>query len=405
MYLVSWKTYQMDHKTFTVLPGVDAELVKITGTADKEITCHPGDTTSDDVNTLVKDYDKTYQKYAKKTAVLDFSSCHFTEPGVYRYIITESGVNQAVENDSLSERIVDVYIENAEDSHTDGNVTTEGLKFAGYVLHSSEDELPEDVDEVTLSYAEIKALATGNPYIKEKMQLDVDVAKLKLMKANYTSQIYRMEDDVTQRYPKQITEMKEFIRAYGEDVRTFEEEKRKLGDNFSINISNQIFTERKEAGEALLALCSKCSDKPDFVKAGNYLGFSIMLRFDPLEKHFYVSLRGAAGHATELGADPSGNITRMGHVLESMKDRLRRVQDELANVERQLETTKQELKKPFAREEELNQKLDRLSVLNALLDMDVHPEKEAGMQEKPQMEEQKTYIRTVPKLQHKIPHL
>ena len=263
----------------------------------------------------------------------------------------------------------------------------------------------EDVDEVTLSYAEIKALATGNPYIKEKMQLDVDVAKLKLMKANYTSQIYRMEDDVTQRYPKQITEMKEFIRAYGEDVRTFEEEKRKLGDNFSINISNQIFTERKEAGEALLALCSKCSDKPDFVKAGNYLGFSIMLRFDPLEKHFYVSLRGAAGHATELGADPSGNITRMGHVLESMKDRLRRAQDELANVERQLETTKQELKKPFAREEELNQKLDRLSVLNALLDMDVHPEKEAGMQEKPQMEEQKTYIRTVPKLQHKIPHL
>ena len=141
------KTYQMDHKTFTVLPGVDADLVKITGTADKEIACHPGDSTSDDVNTLVKDYDKTYQKYAKKTAVLDFSACHFTEPGVYRYIITESGVNQAVENDSLSERIVDVYIENTEDSHTDGTMTTEGLKFAGYVLHSSADELPEEMDE------------------------------------------------------------------------------------------------------------------------------------------------------------------------------------------------------------------------------------------------------------------
>lgn len=151
------KTYQMDRKTVTVLSGVDADLVSITGTADKEIACHPGDITSDDVNTFVKDYDETCQKYAKKTATLDFSACHFTEPGVYRYIITESGVNQAVENDSLSERIVDVYIENAEDSHTDGNVTTEGLKFAGYVLHSSEDELPEDVDAVALAAEEIDA--------------------------------------------------------------------------------------------------------------------------------------------------------------------------------------------------------------------------------------------------------
>lgn len=140
------KTYQMDRKTVTVLSGVDADLVSITGTADKEIACHPGDITSDDVNTFVKDYDETCQKYAKKTATLDFSACHFTEPGVYRYIITESGVNQAVSNDSTP-RIVDVYIENAEDSETDGNVTTEGLKFAGYVLHSSADELPEDMDE------------------------------------------------------------------------------------------------------------------------------------------------------------------------------------------------------------------------------------------------------------------
>lgn len=141
------KTYQMDRKTVTVLSGVDADLVSITGTADKEIACHPGDITSDDVNTFVKDYDETCQKYAKKTATLDFSACHFTEPGVYRYIITESGINQAVSNDSIPERIVDVYIENAEDSETDGNVTTEGLKFAGYVLHSSADELPEDMDE------------------------------------------------------------------------------------------------------------------------------------------------------------------------------------------------------------------------------------------------------------------
>ena len=140
------KTYQMDRKTVTVLSGVDADLVSITGTADKEIACHPGDITSDDVNTFVKDYDETCQKYAKKTATLDFSACHFTEPGVYRYIITESGINQAVSNDSTP-RIVDVYIENAEDSETDGNVTTEGLKFAGYVLHSSADELPEDMDE------------------------------------------------------------------------------------------------------------------------------------------------------------------------------------------------------------------------------------------------------------------
>ena len=140
------KTYQMDRKTVTVLSGVDADLVSITGTADKEIACHPGDITSDDVNTFVKDYDETCQKYAKKTATLDFSACHFTEPGVYRYIITESGVNQAVSNDSTP-RIVDVYIENAEDSETDGNVTTEGLKFAGYVLHSSADELPEEMDE------------------------------------------------------------------------------------------------------------------------------------------------------------------------------------------------------------------------------------------------------------------
>ena len=140
------KTYQMDRKTVTVLSGVDADLVSITGTADKEIACHPGDITSDDVNTFVKDYDETCQKYAKKTATLDFSACHFTEPGVYRYIMTESGVNQAVSNDSTP-RIVDVYIENAEDSETDGNVTTEGLKFAGYVLHSSADELPEDMDE------------------------------------------------------------------------------------------------------------------------------------------------------------------------------------------------------------------------------------------------------------------
>lgn len=155
------KTYQMDHKTFTVLSGVDADLVSITGTADKEIACHPGDITSDDVNTLVKDYDETYQKYAKKTATLDFSACHFTEPGVYRYIITESGINQAVSNDSLPERIVDVYIENAEDSETDGNVTTEGLKFAGYVLHSSADELPEDMDAVALAAEETDKSGTA----------------------------------------------------------------------------------------------------------------------------------------------------------------------------------------------------------------------------------------------------
>ena len=244
-------------------------------------------------------------------------------------------------------------------------------KFIGQIMTSkSPVRSCEDVDEAALTYAEVKALATGNPYIREKMDLDVQVSKLKLMKANHTSQIYRLEDNITQHYPQQIAVLKERIGGMEADIQTARANLPKDKEQFSMKVGNKLYTDKKEAGTALVEMCKEVKSANASVTIGEYAGFKMAVSFDSLNHKFVMNLKGQLSHNLEVGADPFGNITRINHVLESMPKELDNAKVKLENVERQLETAKAEVTKHFARETELKEKLDRLSALNALLNMD-----------------------------------
>jgi uncharacterized membrane-anchored protein YhcB (DUF1043 family) len=244
-------------------------------------------------------------------------------------------------------------------------------KFIGQIMTSkSPVRSCEDVDEAALSYAEVKALATGNPYIKEKMDLDIQVSKLKLMKANHTSQKYRLEDNITQHYPQQIAIFKERIEGYTNDIALYNENKPADKENFLMTVGNVQYTDRKEAGTAIKAMCKEIKGINANADIGEYLGFKLNVTFDSFNNKFMLNIKGAMSHPMEVGADASGNITRINNVLEGMPAHLEEVQTKLENVTHQLETAKIEVTKPFAQEAELNEKLERLSELNALLNMD-----------------------------------
>ena len=244
-------------------------------------------------------------------------------------------------------------------------------KFIGQIMTSkSPVRSCEDVDEAALTYAEVKALATGNPYIREKMDLDVQVSKLKLMKANHTSQIYRLEDNITQHYPQQIAVLKERIDGMEVDIQTARANLPKDKEQFSMKVGNKLYTDKKEAGTALVELCKEVKSANASVTIGEYAGFKMAVSFDSLNHKFVMNLKGQLSHNLEVGVDPFGNITRINHALESMPKELDNAKVKLENVERQLETAKAEVTKPFAQENELKEKLDRLSALNALLNMD-----------------------------------
>lgn len=244
-------------------------------------------------------------------------------------------------------------------------------KFIGQIMTSkSPVRSCEDIDEAALTYAEVKALATGNPYIKEKMDLDIQVSKLKLLKANHTSQKYRLEDNIVKHYPAQIATMKERLAGYRADIQTYQQNKFPDKDTFSMKIGNRVYTEKKEAGAALIDMCRSAKQPNMAVTIGEYQGFKMSVSFDSFFSKFTVNLKGSISHEVEIGADPLGNLQRLSNALEGMDKRMEEVAQKLENVEHQLETAKVEVTKPFAQEAELAEKLERLTELNALLNMD-----------------------------------
>jgi SNF2 family DNA or RNA helicase len=244
-------------------------------------------------------------------------------------------------------------------------------KFIGQIMTSkSPVRSCEDVDEAALTYAEVKALATGNPYIKEKMDLDIQVSKLKLMKANHTSQKYRLEDNITKHYPKQITVFSERVAGFDKDIKQYETNKPADKEHFRMNVGGKVYTEKKEAGAALIAMCKEIKGINANADVGEYLGFKLNITFETFNNRFILNAKGALSHQMELGSDPLGNITRINNLLEAMPLQLDESKTKLANTQKQLETAKTEVTKPFPQEAELNEKLEKLARLNALLNMD-----------------------------------
>jgi hypothetical protein len=237
----------------------------------------------------------------------------------------------------------------------------------------------EDIDDAALTYAEVKALATGNPYIKEKMDLDIQVSKLKLMKANHTSQKYRLEDDIAKRYPQQISALKEKIEGFKADISTYNMNKPADKEDFKMTVAGTTHCDRKEAGEALIAVCKEMKVVNVPIAVGEYLGMKMSASFDSFSRKFSLTLKGSMSHTVDIGSDPSGNITRINNVLENMGRQLEEDMTRLSNAQNQLETAKVEVLKPFVQEKELAEKLDRLAELNSLLNMDEKGEETADM--------------------------
>lgn len=228
----------------------------------------------------------------------------------------------------------------------------------------------EDVDEQALSYAEIKALATGNPYIKEKMDLDVAVSKLKLLKQNHLSQKYALEDKIIKFYPQEIKRFEERIDGYNSDIERVKNNTVLNNDGFSAMIVEDVsYSEKKAAGTAILAAC-KAMTSPEPKSIGAYRGFNMELSFNSFEKEYVLTLVGSLRHSVPLGADIYGNITRLDNLISSMPDKLKACEERLADTKVQLENAKAEVERPFPQEKELSQKMERLAELNALLDMD-----------------------------------
>ena len=277
-------------------------------------------------------------------------------------------IRQGNENDE-----VDIYTyvtENTFDSYLYQLV--EGKqKFIGQIMTSkSPVRSAEDIDETALSYAEIKALCTGNPHIKEKMDLDIDVQRLKLLKANHLSQRYALEDQIIKYLPQKAAALEQRMECYTADINRLKENTHPNEDGFSpMEVEGTVYTDKKAAGSAILAAC-KAMTSPDPVPLGQYRGFAMELSFESFSKEFRITLKGALTHTTGLGTDIFGNILRLDNLLGGMEERLIACREELANVNVQLDNAKQEVEKPFPQEDELKTKSARLDELNILLNMD-----------------------------------
>ena len=244
-------------------------------------------------------------------------------------------------------------------------------KFIGQIMTSkSPVRSCEDIDETALSYAEIKALCTGNPHIKEKMDLDIDVQRLRLLKANHLSQRYALEDQIIKELPQQIAKYEQYIEGYLSDMDRLKENTHPNEDGFSpMEVEGTVYTDKKAAGSAILAAC-KVMTSPEPVPLGQYRGFSMDLSFASLTREFKVTLKGALCYTTNLGTDVFGNILRLDNLLESMEERINTCREQLENTKVQLENAKLEVEKPFPQEDELKRKSARLDELNILLNMD-----------------------------------
>ena len=249
-------------------------------------------------------------------------------------------------------------------------------KFISQIMTSkSPVRSAEDVDEQALSYAEIKALASGNPMIKEKMDLDIEVSKLKLLKANHLSQKYALEDAISKGFPKQIAEMQARITGYGADIATVKENTHPNGDGFSpLTLAGVTHADKKEAGAALLTMCQTMLS-PEATQVGSYRGLTLELAFDTFAREYRLTMIGQLRHTVTLGTDVFGNLQRMDNGLEGLPIKEQACREQLSNLQTQLETAKAEVQKPFPREAELNTKTARLEELNTLLNLD-HKEPE-----------------------------
>ena len=228
----------------------------------------------------------------------------------------------------------------------------------------------EDVDDTALSYAEIKALATGNEYIKEKMDLDVQVSKLKLLKANHTSQIYRLESDIAKRYPVQITALKEKIAGMRVDADVVKGIDLQDNDHFAMTVGGKLYTDKKEAGVALISAASSLKSVKSAGQIGEYHGFALSSEYNFLSNTYTMTIKGKCSYKIEFGKDTLGNIQRIHNALSAIEKKLADTEQNLETVQQQLATAQEEVKKPFPKEAELNEKMERLSELNALLNMD-----------------------------------
>ena len=271
-------------------------------------------------------------------------------------------------------------------------------KFASQIMTSkSPVRSAEDIDETALSYAEIKMLATGNPYIKEKMDLDIQVQKLKLLKSNFLSERYALEDKIIKYYPQRITALENRIEGLKQDVETAKQHPKPTDDRFvGMEVKGVFYSEKADAGKAIIEAC-KQMNSPDPIPLGKYRGFETELLFNTAERNYEVRLKGATSRNVPLGDDACGNIIRLDNGIERFAESLSLAENDLENTKNQLETAKKEVQKPFIQEEELKTKLARLDELNILLNMDKRDNEIVGGEpdegEVPNTRKEKTYER------------
>lgn len=242
----------------------------------------------------------------------------------------------------------------------------------------------DDVDEQALSYAEIKALCAGNPLIKEKMDLDIDVARLKVLKADHQSHQYRMEDKLLKYFPAEIEKQTGYIHGFEADIKTVEAHPQ-ISEGFcGMEIMGRHYAEKADAGEIILAACKE-TKSADPVPLGSYRGFQMELSYDSFRSEFDIVLKGSMSHRVALGTDARGNITRLDNALSGIPERLERANEQLTNLYNQQEAAKAELGKPFPQEAELAAKSQRLAELDAALNMEdtVESRAEKGEAERP----------------------
>ena len=273
-------------------------------------------------------------------------------------------------NENKEVQIYTYVTENTFDSYLYQLVESK-QKFIGQIMTSkSPVRAAEDIDETALSYAEIKALCTGNPYIKEKMDLDIDVQRLKLLKSNHLSQKYSLEDRIVKEFPQKIAFLEQRINGFESDIKHLSENTHKNEDGFSpMQIEGKLYTDKKAAGSAILEVC-KAKTSPEPIPIGEYRGFKMELLFEVMTRTFQLTLQHDLKHRVTLGNDVFGNIQRIDNMLDNFADEKAESIGQLEDVKAQLEYAKQEVDKPFAYEEELQTKSNRLEKLNAMLNMD-----------------------------------
>ena len=277
-------------------------------------------------------------------------------------------LRQGNQNDKV--KIFRYVTENTFDSYM-WQILENKQKFISQIMTSkSPVRACEDVDDTALSYAEIKALATGNEYIKEKMDLDVQVSKLKLLKANHTSQIYRLESDIAKRYPVQITALKEKIAGMRVDADVVKGIDLQDNDHFAMTVGGKLYTDKKEAGVALISAASGLKSVKSAGQIGEYHGFALSSEYNFLSNTYTMTLKGKCSYKIEFGKDTLGNIQRIHNALSAIEKKLADTEQNLETVQQQLKTAQEEVQKPFPKEAELSEKMERLAELNAMLNMD-----------------------------------